>query len=518
MIERLANLKPGHRRLLFTPDPIDGESVYGYLLRLCDENHVCSARLRSGLLGISIRLACSIGAETVRALASGQRSPAALEEIVGMRMDALSKGRQPYRTETRVCPACLREVGYWRDDWDLPLSLGCRLHNRILIDRCQGCGVYMSFRRWRSIFHCHCGWDFRFGATSALPPWYSTLEAVFRPWSLAGAAARTCDSIRSREAQSAYTLGRLVRVIDGVPTSSKRGEEHAFRLQPANADSVSAFLYRWPKGAQQAIGPALAAMTARQRARLKRKLRMEDLPELQAALANCFDKAAAIRRSSARRQLRREFAPPKGFVSLYTYCEQVGGSYSSLLELFRTGAFAGSAMSIIGRRVPWVPEEELQVGLAIQRQAPSLREAARFLQCPGLLLVALNAHGFLPAIIDPRAPRVIRFRQTELVKLVEAFAQRARGVFEPSDEFLLISQLAPRRAHEAPTWFRLFNRIRCREVPVFHAGAPGLALSNFAVRASDARPFKLRYRVSKSDVPGRLRPGRRGSLSALRRP
>lgn len=517
MINGLAEPKQRHCRLLITPVPIDGESVYGYLLRLWEANHICSARLRGTLPGISIRLACSYGAKAVHALASERRSLADFEDTEDARDNPLSKRQKPYRTETRVCPFCLRESGYWRADWDLPLSLGCRLHKCSLLDRCQGCGVYMRFARWRSVFHCHCGWDFRFGATSALPPWYSTLEAVFRPWSLADAAAITGDNIRSREAQSAYTLGRLVRVIDGVPTSSKRGEEHAFRLQPANADSVSAFLYRWPKGAQQAIGPALAAMTARQRTCLKRKLRMEDLPELQAALANCFDEAVAIRRSSAHRQLRREFAPPKGFVSLYTYCEQVGGSYSGLLELFRTGAFAGSAMSIIGRRVPWVTEEELQVGLAIQRQAPSLREAARFLQCPVLLLVALNAHGFLPAIIDPRAPRVIRFRQTELVKLVEAFAQRARGVFEPSNEFLLISQLAPRRAHEAPTWFRLFNRIRCREVPVFHAGAPGLALSNFAVRASDARPFKLRYRASKSDVPGRLRPGRRGSLSALRR-
>lgn len=105
--------------LLVRPRPFEGESQWGFWLRLSNENGLQRPQWL---------------------LAPGHRSP-------------LSR--------TRFCPECLREANaMWHQDWQAPETYWCRGHLTWLVDQCPSCHRHL---RWNGVrfLECSCTYDFR---------------------------------------------------------------------------------------------------------------------------------------------------------------------------------------------------------------------------------------------------------------------------------------------------------------------------------------------------------------------
>lgn len=158
-----------------------GESGQGYLLRLAAQNGL------GGLARVKTMLGCSrfqtLYAQDAPQLAhwfgaSVQRLSYALESNDGSKRGESATylghrlGRSYFlnRSHPRVCPDCVRELGYCRAAWDFTLSVACVRHQRLLIDRCPACTLPLKWTRpdlclcdcgypWETLDFCSCATD-----------------------------------------------------------------------------------------------------------------------------------------------------------------------------------------------------------------------------------------------------------------------------------------------------------------------------------------------------------------------
>jgi len=150
----------GQVRLPIRVEPIQGESVLGYTLRLAERNGYerwhwllpCDSAVGSLWLGqlnkrdtqALCRLA-SANPDAVAKLGAFGRDKAEVE--LG---DSLATPNQFInRRWPKVCPACLSERGYLPWAWDLVLWTACPIHGCWLVDKCTGCGQRLSWSRAR---------------------------------------------------------------------------------------------------------------------------------------------------------------------------------------------------------------------------------------------------------------------------------------------------------------------------------------------------------------------------------
>jgi excisionase family DNA binding protein len=170
--------------MLVRPRPKPDESVSAYLLRVSESNGY------EGVAGL-IRLArVPQGPATMhKVLTETGRLPALAETIGRPTAELLNqvytaeKGvKLPTYAEYRdrklplvalrreracVCPECLQEDSYGRQEWDWALFAACGHHAKLLLDRCPECGE--SIVRYRmGVSHCGCGFDFRKAETAAV--------------------------------------------------------------------------------------------------------------------------------------------------------------------------------------------------------------------------------------------------------------------------------------------------------------------------------------------------------------
>lgn len=153
-------------RLPSRPLPQPCESTLGYLLRLGDRNGHRSlawvAQIRRQHSRPDVTLNQFLQQTT------GHPEPS-LHQIYGPSLPALQPApshllglkTQFWNSEhRRWCPACLRESGYWKAEWQLTLQIVCPEHGKLLQEHCPGCHKPL---RWHGgeLFHCFCGQDLR---------------------------------------------------------------------------------------------------------------------------------------------------------------------------------------------------------------------------------------------------------------------------------------------------------------------------------------------------------------------
>ncbi|GLW75407.1 hypothetical protein Kpho02_77040 [Kitasatospora phosalacinea] len=159
------------RPLLLSLDPLDDETLSGYLIRLAHRHHVDPIRMlrRTGLAAsdakivrIPVRLALEL--DTERAEHFGRATRLDPAEVSGLLMAPISTRYGPLATtrtaaaadgpwafteNIRYCPDCLAgdgsEIqnlhgGTWRRTWRLPVAFTCPHHRRLLRDSCPDCG------------------------------------------------------------------------------------------------------------------------------------------------------------------------------------------------------------------------------------------------------------------------------------------------------------------------------------------------------------------------------------------
>jgi len=148
-------------------DQIDGsESGPGYVLRMCDLNHVQFSDI-SNLLGLTgftyipdnrIPEICRLfGASyqmlSPRFVAQAKQKTVITSYLLGHKL------QKPYLVRQRhpqICPQCLADKNIVQLSWDITLVTACPIHCKQLIDSCQQCGRKMTWRR-PALRTCQCG-------------------------------------------------------------------------------------------------------------------------------------------------------------------------------------------------------------------------------------------------------------------------------------------------------------------------------------------------------------------------
>jgi len=143
--------------LVVTSAPRNEEAGFGYYRRLASDNGFSSwrdltdtagvDRNRRQLLMRTDEVARNLGLESTWA------EHARKQEILCRSWGAL------YRSHTdAVCPDCLAESPHIRHSWEHAYSIACPQHQVQLVDRCNSCGIGLSWERLH-IGLCSCGQD-----------------------------------------------------------------------------------------------------------------------------------------------------------------------------------------------------------------------------------------------------------------------------------------------------------------------------------------------------------------------
>lgn len=143
-----------------------GESGQGYVLRMAAGNGLGGIACVKRMLGCSRfqtlyardapQLALWFGA-SVQRLAYAMESVPGGRRVEGSTYMGHILGRSYFvnRSHPRVCPDCVRELGYCRAAWDFALSVACARHQRLLIDRCPACSSSLKWTR-PNLCLCDC--------------------------------------------------------------------------------------------------------------------------------------------------------------------------------------------------------------------------------------------------------------------------------------------------------------------------------------------------------------------------
>lgn len=220
--------------------PFPDESMSGYLVRLVDANG--QPPLKSLLALLEIHSGAAIGS-AMDALASPE-AMSSLATINGLEPDTFTDkllvrsrayeggfiGSDGYTwpepalaiERHQVCPQCLRESAYHRQQWSLYHAPICVVHGQALIDSCPHCGSALKLDR-RAVFLCGgCGRDLR--RIEAGPPVGERLAAfAARLQEMGTLSFGTAHYNEAIEPQDIYTLWALAGLPEpGEQLSAKR--------------------------------------------------------------------------------------------------------------------------------------------------------------------------------------------------------------------------------------------------------------------------------------------------------
>jgi hypothetical protein len=198
-------------KLLRSPEPIEGESWPGYLLRLSNDNDLESLQWLTKLLGGGTSRLLAIAPDAPRAdFASVVQS---LNERREQPQPKLRLGHLGRSLRTRICVACLRsdKRPFLRSCWDSAFPGVCAIHGCALTESCDACGKAISVER-RRVVRCDCGRDLR-QMQLAAPD--GVLVAIRSICGLAPVCSKldTFASTPALELQAAKLLRRLQRMM-----------------------------------------------------------------------------------------------------------------------------------------------------------------------------------------------------------------------------------------------------------------------------------------------------------------
>src|SRR5471032_50133 len=169
-------------KLLVHPKAFVDESISGYLLRLAELNgfkrpyalfegagirfngpsqlHTCltDTAMQTRLAAFINRPAADLHHLAYRFVKSTKRPTTIVWGQLALPASTLRM------LTTCVCPSCLNDVDYARQEWDWTFSTACPRHGCLLLAVCPGCATRIS--RYRAgVSRCNCGYDFRQAAS-----------------------------------------------------------------------------------------------------------------------------------------------------------------------------------------------------------------------------------------------------------------------------------------------------------------------------------------------------------------
>jgi hypothetical protein len=212
--------------LVVTPQRFSDESLQGYLIRVCEANEYPSPKTILELL--EPNTAKRIGG--VAEIVSNTKLVAALEIVVRAppgsltqwAWQAIDSGSGPYfnvrgavipvdalmTDHAQVCPVCLAESGYIREEWELSGVTVCPAHAMVLVDRCPACQKPLQVMRSHLMTCGHCHFDLRQApVANAMPNEIVLAEyiAALAPYRL-----KTGTEVHIDHADSLFALGQVL--------------------------------------------------------------------------------------------------------------------------------------------------------------------------------------------------------------------------------------------------------------------------------------------------------------------
>ena len=231
--------------LLQTFPPHDDESGLGYYRRLSAANALWKWRELASMAEVS-RYKTGLFANPEFVASQLDLQPEWTRKA--SRQDEKSRAlhrmhRQKYDA---VCPSCLDEAPYLRQQWEHAFITACAKHGCTLMERCTACSGWLSTER-EHIEQCPCGHDLRTSATEKAKPahiWLSGLllgepPAALRP-TIAHAEQSAVAGLVKLLCQYADPTAPSIHRNTSLPSSVQAAQEF---LAP-----LDSLLAHWPQG------------------------------------------------------------------------------------------------------------------------------------------------------------------------------------------------------------------------------------------------------------------------------
>jgi hypothetical protein len=214
--------------LVVTPQRFSDESLQGYLIRVSEANGYLSPRTILELLEPQMQTAKRISG--LAEIVSNTKLIAALEvsvrapqgSLTQWAWRAINSGSGPYfnvrgavipvdalmTDHAQVCPVCLAESGYIREEWELSGVTVCTTHAVVLVDHCPICQKPLQVMRSPLLTCSHCQFDLRQAQkTCAAPNEIALAEyiAALAPYRL-----KNGIDVHIEQAESLFALGQAL--------------------------------------------------------------------------------------------------------------------------------------------------------------------------------------------------------------------------------------------------------------------------------------------------------------------
>lgn len=334
-------------RMLVRPRPAEGESRWGFWLRLADEN----------------------GLRRPRWLLEGdQRCPTGI---------------------ARVCPDCLGEpTAVWRDDWLGPEAYWCGQHQVWLIDECPSCRQRLRWNRVR--FHeCWCGFDLREAGTSKVAP------------SIVSTVSSETARLNDLRVFGAFAM----HGPSGKP--GKKADRSTLQEARAQLEAGIEVVSKWPQSFFDVLDQHRVPVAADGTAQLLREA-FPGITEMcglvvdegwRAKLSSAIDAYCATSLSGVAPIIGRNAVLTEGPKTLKEISEQLGRRVETIAQVLDGAAVPiGSVrVSAQGRRRRVVGEADMSRLASVLGEPVAMKNAARLLALPVSRVQALVSAGVLNA-------------------------------------------------------------------------------------------------------------------------
>jgi len=171
-----------------TPTPFPRESPAGYLIRLAERNGLRGSPALVGLVGGDAERIPGIGWDyrelqpllgPMQCLAAnfGYRDPSKHGRNRASLCGHLIWARHLDVIKPRICPQCVRELGYAPAAWDLKSYVACHVHGTLMLKHCTSCGNRLTNGR-KGLLTCSCGADLSCMEAPVAPPGLLALAEV----------------------------------------------------------------------------------------------------------------------------------------------------------------------------------------------------------------------------------------------------------------------------------------------------------------------------------------------------
>lgn len=152
--------------LVCHPRPYSTESLFGYVLRLAEENGYPTSHSIRALVGYRDSQFRSRRIPLLKLARVAHRDLCELERIAFYFSDQsrhyvvlghpVSWCELKNYNQVSLCPECVRSVGFIEAHWELELMTGCPVHRCVLLSRCPKCHLGLRWGRPGQL-KCNCG-------------------------------------------------------------------------------------------------------------------------------------------------------------------------------------------------------------------------------------------------------------------------------------------------------------------------------------------------------------------------